>query len=310
MNLEDSESDQEASVKEGQLAVGDDDDISEGEDNQVNSDAESTSSDGWESTLDKISELRDQQPCNSLRQRQLGLIAAGVMRATKERETEAQQAKARILAETRQHWISLGMIREEDAHLLETVEGPYHPRIERSREEYFAKKKEEEQKNLQDKASKYYENEWVWAKEKELRQLQEQEETERDGDVQRAVHYMIVVTVEALKLNFKRGESTGLSRLLIMERKKRAMDMRWISRDQAELVTSVWEPMPYPFNEEECECDDQDIFITPSSSQTPTQKSTSQNISQRGKSRKRPSQTSTPVPKKGRIMNCFKPSQQ
>ena len=86
-------------------------------------------------------------------------------RATNERETEAQWAKVRILAETRQHWISHGMIREEDAQLLETVEGPYHPRIERSREEYFTKKKEE-QKNLQDEASKYYENEWVWAKEK------------------------------------------------------------------------------------------------------------------------------------------------
>ena len=130
MNLEDSESDQEASVEEGQLVV-EDDDMSEGEDNQVNSDADSTCSDGWESTLEKIFELRDQQPCNSLTQRQLGLIAAGVKRATKERENEAQRAKARILAETRQHWISLGMLREEDAHLLETVEGPYHPRIER-----------------------------------------------------------------------------------------------------------------------------------------------------------------------------------
>ena len=122
MNLEDNESEQEASVEEGQLVVENDDDLSQGEDNQVNSDAESTSSDGWESTLEKISELRDQQPCNSLRQRQLGLIAAGVKRVTKERETEAERAKARILAETRQHWISLGMIREEDAHLLETVE--------------------------------------------------------------------------------------------------------------------------------------------------------------------------------------------
>ena len=226
MNLEDSESNQEASVGEGQLTVEDDNDISEGEDNQVNSDAKSTSSDGWESTLEKICELRDQQPCNSLRQRQLGFIVAGVKRATKERETEAQRSKAEILAETRQHWISLGMIREEDAHLLETVEGPYHPRIKRSREEYLAKKKEDEQKNLQDKASKYYENEWVWAKEKELRQLQEQEETARDGDVQRAVHYMIGVTVEALKLNFKRDELPGLSRLVIMERKRRAMDMK------------------------------------------------------------------------------------
>ena len=64
MNLEDSESEQEASVEEGQLVVENDDDLSQGEDNQVNSDAESTSSDGWESTLEKISELRDQQPCN------------------------------------------------------------------------------------------------------------------------------------------------------------------------------------------------------------------------------------------------------
>ena len=47
-------------------------------------------SDGWESILRKIpvSELRDRQPCNSLRQRQLELIAAGVKRHTKERETE------------------------------------------------------------------------------------------------------------------------------------------------------------------------------------------------------------------------------
>ena len=67
MNLEDSESDQKGSVEEGQLVVEDDDDLSQGEDNQVNLDAKSTSSDGWESTLEKISELRDQQPCNSLR---------------------------------------------------------------------------------------------------------------------------------------------------------------------------------------------------------------------------------------------------
>ena len=313
MNLEESESDQEASVEEGQLVVGEDDDVSEGEDNQVNSDAESTCSDGLESTLEKISELRDQQPCNSLRQRQLGLIEAGVKRATKERENEAQRAKERILAETKQRWISLGMLREEDAHLLETVEGPYHPRIERSREEYFSKKKEEEQKNLQDTASKYYDNEWVWEKEKELRQLQEREEIARDVDVKRAVKYMIGVTVEALKLNFKRDDLPGLSRLVIVERKKRAMDMKWISREQAECVTSVWAPMPYPFDGEECECDDEEIFITPSSSsssQPPTPKSTSQNVFQRGKSKKRSSQTSTPVPKKGRITNFFQPSQQ
>ena len=43
----------------------------------------------------------------------------------------------------------------------ETVEGPYHPRIERSRNGYFAKKKEEEHKMLEKKAAKYFENEWV-----------------------------------------------------------------------------------------------------------------------------------------------------
>lgn len=66
--------------------------------------------------------------------------------------------------------------------------------------------------------------------EKELRQLQEQQEIERDYDVKRAVYYMIEVTVDAQKLNFKRDELPGLSRLVIMERKKRAMDMNWISR--------------------------------------------------------------------------------
>lgn len=50
------------------------------------------------------------------------------------------------------------MIREGDAHLLENVEGPFHPRIERARDEYFTRKKEEEQRNLQDKALKYFEN--------------------------------------------------------------------------------------------------------------------------------------------------------
>ena len=143
------------------------------------------------------------------------------------------------------------MIQEEDALLLEAVEPPYHPRIERSKDEYFMKKKEEEQRNVQDKASKYYENEWVWAKEKELRELQEREENTRDDDIKRAIHYMIGVTVEALKLNFKRDALPGLLRLVIIERRKRAMERKWISREQAERVTSVWAPMPYPFDGQE-----------------------------------------------------------
>ena len=106
----------------------------------------------------------------------------------------------------------------------------------------------------------------MWAKEKELRQLQEHDETARDSDVKRAVHDMTGVTVEALKLNFKRDQLPGLSRIAIMERKKRTMDVKWISREQAECVTSAWEPMPYPFDGQEFEYDDQNIFIIPSSS--------------------------------------------
>ena len=123
---------------------------------------------------------------------------------------------------------------------------------------------------MQDKASKYYKNEWVWAKEKELRELQEREETTRDDDVKRAVHYMIGVSVETLKLSFKRDELPGLSRLVIMERRKRAMKRKWISREQAEKVTSD------PSDGQES--DDQEIFITPSSSQTSTPRITCQTV--------------------------------
>lgn len=77
-------------------------------------------------------------------------------------------------------------------------------------------------------------------------------------------------------MNFKRDELPGLSRLVIMERRKRAMERKWISRQQAEKVTSVWAPMPYPFDGQES--DDQEIFITPSSSQTSTPRSTCQTV--------------------------------
>ena len=43
----------------------------------------------------------------------------------------------------RTKWISIRMMREEVAHLLESAGGPYHPKIERSRVECLLKKKEE-----------------------------------------------------------------------------------------------------------------------------------------------------------------------
>lgn len=100
MDLDDSESDQEAQIEQGQLVAADDD-VSGEDDGQENSDIESTCSDGWEKRLEKIFELQDQQPYNSLRQRQLGLIEVGMKRATKEPENNARQAKERILAKTR-----------------------------------------------------------------------------------------------------------------------------------------------------------------------------------------------------------------
>ena len=47
-------------------------------------------------------------------------------------------------------------------------------------------------------------------------QLQKQEETATDLDVKRALHCMIGVTVEALKLHFKRDELPGLIIIIII----------------------------------------------------------------------------------------------
>ena len=298
MNLDDSESDKELSEEEQLMA--EEDRMEEEEDE---SDSQPS---GWERNIEKISELQDRQPCHSLKKRQLGLIASGVKRATKEIENEAERTRERILDETRQRWISIGMIRQEDAHLLETVEGPYHPTIERSREDYFAKKKEEEQEMLAKKAAQYYENLWVWEKEKELRQLQEQEEAEKEDEVKRALQYMIGVTSEALKLNFKREDAPGLAKLVLAERKSRAIDMKWLSTQQAQRVTSVWAPLPFPCDGNDS--DEEDMFIT-QSSQASTSRPPSQDIHRRN-SKKRPARPSSQVSKRGQITHFFQPTQE
>ena len=48
--------------------------------------------------------------------------------------------------------------------------------------------------------------------------------------------------MDAIKLNFKRDELPGLSRLVIIERKKRATDMNWLSREHAGLVRAYGNP--------------------------------------------------------------------
>jgi len=82
------------------------------------------------------------------------------------------------------------MLKEEDTHSLQSVNGPYHPNIERSREQYFVRKKDEDQRMLVKKAHEYFNNEWIMEKEKVLRDLQKKEHAETDEDVKRALQYM------------------------------------------------------------------------------------------------------------------------
>ena len=69
------------------------------------------------------------------------------------------------------------MLKEEDAQLLQSVNGPYHPDIERSRGQYFARKKQEDQRMLEKKAREYFNNVWIMDKERELRDLQRKEDS-------------------------------------------------------------------------------------------------------------------------------------
>ena len=66
---------------------------------------------------------------------------------------------------------------KEDSDLLQSVDGPYHPNIERTRQQYFAKKKSEDERQLAEKARVYYQDKWVLGKEKKL---QKQEDASTD----------------------------------------------------------------------------------------------------------------------------------
>ena len=142
-------------------------------------------------------------------------------------------------------------------------------------------------------------------KEKELRDLQRKEDAATDEDVKRALHYTLEVTVEALKLKFKKEEVHGLAKLVLLERRKKPVEMQWVSPSQAQRINSIWCPLPYPC--EEVEDDDDEDLMTLST----TPKAYGRSCTQKRKSQKRRSeQTSTPVPKRGRITHFFRPSQQ
>ena len=301
MQLDESESEQEGNEPTDTVI---EDSSVEGESDVSNPD--STYLDPWEESLKNIARLQEQEPCHSLKKRQLGLLAAEVKRTVDERERQEERARLRVLEETKERWISLGMLKEEDAHLLQSVNGPYHPNIERSRDQYFARKKQEDQRMLEKKAREYFNNGWIMEKEGELRDLQRKEDAATDEDVKRALQYMLEVTVEALKLKFQKEEVHGLAKLVLLERRKKAVEMQWVSPSQAERINSIWCPLPYPC--EEMEDDDEvDLFMTPSTAP----KAHGCSSSQKRKSQKRRSQqTRTSVPKRGRITHFFTSSQQ
>jgi len=152
------------------------------EGNSEESDTAAAYFDQWEESLKNIARLQEQEPCHSLKQRQLGLLAAEVKRTVDERESREEHARLHVLEEAKERWISLGMLKEEDAHLLQSVNSPYHPNVEHSRDQYFAKKKED-QRLLETNAREYFNNEWIMEKEKELRDLQKKEDAVTDEDV-------------------------------------------------------------------------------------------------------------------------------
>ena len=158
---------------------------------------------------------------------------------------------------------------------------------------------------MEEKARQYYQDDWVLTKEEELRQLQKQEDAATDDHVKRAQEYMIELTVDALKLRFQRYEVPGLSKLVLLERRKKAVDMKWLSPQQAQHIHSIWSPLPYPCHSQEDESDEEQLFITQTSApEARTQQATS---SQKRRSQK--GQT-TPLPKRGRITHFFRPSQE
>ena len=201
---------------------------------------------GLENNYEEIARLSELQPRNSLKRRQLELIGAGVKQFREDCDRRANLASEQFLKETKARWITLGMIREEDSDLLQSVDGPYHPNIERSREQYFAKKRAEEERQLVEKARVYYQDEWVLGKEKEMQDLQKQEDAATDSETKRALQYMIEVAVDALKSRFEREEIPGLKQQVLQERQRKAVQRKWCSDEQAKSIRSIWCPLPFP----------------------------------------------------------------
>ena len=111
-----------------------------------------------------ISKLREKEPPHSSRRRQLEIIGASVKQLKEDCRSREEVRMAQVLEEKKARWIAVGMLREEDAHLLQSVDGPYHPKIEKTREKYFAKKKAEEERALKEKLKATTKMNELWSK--------------------------------------------------------------------------------------------------------------------------------------------------
>ncbi|KAJ7386850.1 hypothetical protein OS493_006882 [Desmophyllum pertusum] len=65
-------------------------------------------------------------------------------------------------------------------------------------------------------------------------------------------------------LKFQRDEVPGLSKLALLEWRKKAIEMKWLSLQQAQCVNSIWTPLPFPRDRLEESDEEQQLFITPS----------------------------------------------
>ena len=73
---------------------------------------------------------------------------------------------------------------------------------------------------------------------------------------------MLEATAEALKVKFQKEEVHRLAKLVLLERRKNAVELQWVSPSQAERINTTWCLLPYPC--EEMEDDDEgDLFMTP-----------------------------------------------
>lgn len=154
------------------------------------------------------------------------------------------------------------------------------------------------------KAREYYEDEWVLRKEKELQDLQMREDSATDVDVKRALEYIISLTTDALKSRFQCEEVPGLSKFVLLERKKKAVEMNWLSPQQAEHVKGIWCPLPYPSHGVDDDWYEQQLSTTNATSR----RSQTPRSSQKRRSRKT-GESSSQTTKMAKITHFFRPSQ-